>query len=68
MAKNFYAVRKGWQNMTILTSWQECEPLVSGFSGAEFKGFNTYEEAEAYLDVGCQIRTMRKEEGNEKSR
>jgi viroplasmin and RNaseH domain-containing protein len=52
--KNFYAIRKGWQNMTIVTSWEECEPLVSGFSGSEFKGFVTYEEAEEYLDENTQ--------------
>lgn len=63
--KNFYAIRKGWQKMTIVATWEECEPLVSGYPGSEFKGFPTYEQAEEYLDENIQVRTMVK---NEKSR
>lgn len=48
MAKNFYAVRKGLQT-GIFNSWPECQRAIKGVSGAEFRGFNTKEEANAYL-------------------
>lgn len=55
MAKyNFYAIRKGWQSQAIVTSWEECQPLVNGFKGCEFKGFKTYSEAEEYIDESSQ--------------
>ena len=46
--KNYYAVRKG-HTTGLFTSWPECQEAVRGFSGAEFKGFYTKEEAMAYL-------------------
>ena len=46
--KNFYAVRKG-VCPGIYKSWEECQRNVTGFSGAEFKGFKTLEEAEEYM-------------------
>lgn len=46
--KNFYAVRKG-VCPGIYKSWEECQQNVTGFSGAEFKGFKTLEEAEEYM-------------------
>lgn len=50
MAKNnFYAVRKGKQT-GIFYSWDECKNAVTGFSGAEYRGFKTQAEAEAYLN------------------
>lgn len=48
MAKKFYAVRAG-KTPGIYTTWAECQNQVKGFSGAEFKGFATKEEAEWYL-------------------
>ena len=49
MAKNkFYAVRVGIKP-GIYTSWGEIEPLVKGYTGAQFKSFKTREEAQAYL-------------------
>jgi ribonuclease HI len=48
MAKKCYAVRKG-NKVGIFNSWDECKSAVAGFSGAEYRGFNTNEEAEAYL-------------------
>ena len=44
--KNFYAVRKG-VCPGIYKSWEECQRNVTGFSGAEFKGFKTLEEGQA---------------------
>ena len=46
--KNFYAVKKG-VCPGIYKSWEECQRNVTGFSGAEFKGFKTLEEAEEYM-------------------
>lgn len=47
-AKKFYAVRKGLIP-GIYTSWGECQQNINGFSGAEYKGFSTREEAEAFM-------------------
>ena len=44
MAKKYYAVRKGFKP-GIYTTWEECKKNVDGFSGAEYKGFMTKEEA-----------------------
>lgn len=50
MAKrNYYAVRKGTVT-GIFESWADCQSAVSGYSGAEFKGFSTLEEAQNYLN------------------
>lgn len=51
MAKKFYAVRNGREN-GIYKTWAECQRQVTGFKGAEFKGFETLSEAEAYMDGG----------------
>ena len=52
MAKQkVYAVRKG-KKTGVFTSWEECSASVSGFPGAEYKGFLTKEEAEAWLADG----------------
>lgn len=48
MAWNFYAVRKG-KTTGVVSSWAECQEMVKGVSGAEFKGFNSEPEAQAYL-------------------
>ena len=43
-----YAVRKGRQ-VGLFETWDECREQVSGFSGAEYKSFQSYDEAERYL-------------------
>ena len=48
MAKKFYAVRAGRQT-GIFESWDICKAQVTGFKGAEFKGFPSLQEAEAYM-------------------
>ena len=45
----YYAVRKG-RVPGIFTSWEETSKQVNGFSGAEYKSFNTVKEAEDYLN------------------
>lgn len=46
--KKVYAVRKG-KTTGIFTTWDECKAAVDGYPLAEYKGFATKEEAEAYL-------------------
>lgn len=48
MAKNVYAVRKGHKT-GLFFSWDDAKKQIEGFSGAEYKGFNTEEEAEMYI-------------------
>lgn len=48
--KKYYAVKKGKTPGVYLT-WEDCKAQVDGFSGAEYKGFSTEEEAYAYAGV-----------------
>lgn len=43
-----YAVRKG-RRTGLFETWEECREQVSGYSGAEYKSFQSYEDAEDYL-------------------
>lgn len=49
--KKVYAVRKG-KKTGLFYSWNECEAAVSGYPGAEYKGFTTEDEANVYLGRG----------------
>lgn len=51
MAKKFYAVKSG-RKPGIYKTWAECQRQVTGFKGAIFKGFETLEEAEAFIGGG----------------
>ena len=44
-----YAIKKGIKCGVIVDTWDECKLLVDGFSGAIFKGFRTFREAEEWL-------------------
>lgn len=46
--KKIYAIRKG-KATGIFDTWDECKSNVDGFSGAEYKGFSSLEEAREYL-------------------
>lgn len=48
MAGKFYAVKKG-RTPGIYQTWDACKAQVSGFPNARYKGFQTKEEAEAFL-------------------
>lgn len=48
MAKKFYAVRKG-KKTGIFETWDDCKDAVSGYPGAEYKGFQTLAEARQFL-------------------
>lgn len=59
MAK-YYAVKNGY-TPGIYTSWDDCKKQTNGFSGAEFKSFNTLEEAEKFINgETSSINTERK--------
>jgi len=49
MKKTHYAIKKGHKSHVIVKSWYECEKLVTGFSGALFKGFICLAHAEKWL-------------------
>lgn len=44
----YYAVKNGRKN-GIYESWLECKEQVAGVKNAKFKGFNSIEEAEAWM-------------------
>ncbi len=46
---NFYVVWKG-RKTGIFLSWDECKKQVSGFDGAQYKGFSTELEARSAFD------------------
>jgi len=46
--KQYYAVRNG-REPGIYRTWEECKAQVDGYAKAQFKGFTSLEEAEAYL-------------------
>ncbi len=46
--KKVYAVRKG-KVTGLFDNWPDCQRSVTGYPGAEFKGFTDIREAEAYL-------------------
>jgi len=52
--KKFYVVRKG-RKKGMFFSWKECQKQINGFSGAEFKSFDNYTDAQRYLDGGVKI-------------
>jgi len=46
--KKFYAVRVG-KKTGVYNTWAECQKYTKGVSGASFKSFATYVEAEAFV-------------------
>lgn len=51
-AKKYYAVKVGMVT-GIFQSWEECKASVTGYPGAEYKGFATIQEAAEYLGIPC---------------
>ncbi len=49
--KKFYAVKKG-KAPGIYNTWEECREQVDGYGGAEFKKFNTENEAKEFMGIG----------------
>jgi len=50
--KKFYAYKIDGQE-GIAKNWDECAEIVGGESGAKYKGFETYDEAAAWLAAGA---------------
>lgn len=57
MGKKVYAVRKG-RKTGLFDTWAECQKQISGYSGAEFKGFSSAEEAKRFLDGSVDEKTI----------
>jgi len=49
----YYAVKKG-KITGVFRSWAECKASVEGYPGAEYKGFGSLEEAQAFAGVQDQ--------------
>ncbi len=47
----FYAVRNG-RSTGIFNSWDDCKAQTNGHSGAQFKSFNSQQEAAAWMGGG----------------
>lgn len=55
-----YAVKEGYQR-GIFNTWEECRASINGYSGAEFKKFQTRKYAEQWLN-GCETVTEVKQD------
>lgn len=64
--KNFYAVKEGIKP-GIYKTWPECSANIKGYSGAVYKGFETLEEAEAFMaiDTSSNINNTSEKNGEE---
>lgn len=45
----YYAVKAG-RTVGVFDNWKACQESINGYSGADYKSFNTKDEAQAYLD------------------
>ncbi len=52
----YYAVRKG-RRIGICATWEECEQYTKGYPNAEFKRFDTLDEAKEFM-MGCRLKFM----------
>ncbi|KAM0124164.1 hypothetical protein ACHAO1_011118 [Botrytis cinerea] len=48
--KNYYAIIRGYDAPAISSSWAVTHLKVSGYSNAKFKGFETLNEAQSYME------------------
>jgi ribonuclease HI len=55
MKRKYYAYLVNGEK-GITDSWPECQKIVSGINGAKFKGFESEESAEAWLDAGADYK------------
>jgi len=52
--KKYYGVRKG-RVTGVFSDWDSCKQSIDGYKGAQYKGFPTLEEANAYITGGDDI-------------
>lgn len=53
---SYYAVRKG-RTVGVFHTWEEIEPLVTGYPGASFKKFTTLEDAKRFTQNNENVTT-----------
>ena len=51
--KTHYAIRVGRESNVIVRTWAECKRLVTGYSGAVFKGFTSEAQDKLFLGGRC---------------
>jgi len=56
MAKRKYYAYLANGKKGITDNWPECQEIVAGKNGAKFKGFESEEAAEAWLDAGADYK------------
>lgn len=55
MKRKYYAyIANGLSG--VAESWDECKEIVSGVAGAKFKSFESFKEAELWLDAGADYK------------
>ena len=60
MAKKYYAVKVGL-TPGIYKTWPECQANVMGYPNAKYKGFDSLEEAEAFVNGDMKKKADREE-------
>ena len=55
--KKYYGVKKG-KITGVFKTWDECKMAVDGFPGAEYRGFSTLTEAQAFVGMGSDAQHM----------
>ncbi|UJR30583.1 hypothetical protein I4U23_018110 [Adineta vaga] len=64
----YYAVRQG-KKPGIYNTWPECQKQVSGFSGAQYKKFDTHGEAQDFVDGKSSVqKSIEKKSPTKKSK
>lgn len=53
--QKFYAVKVG-KNPGIYKNWDDCKEQVTGFSGAIYKSFESFDDAKAYLNLSEELK------------
>jgi len=57
---SFYGIKKG-KKKGVYSSWAECFPLVFGYRNAEFKKFDTEDEAFVYINQENNLQVITKQ-------
>lgn len=60
--KRYYAIKVGDGAPCIVDSWNKCKEKVLGYSGAVYKGFSNYNDADAFLNKVSKLSVFSKNE------
>lgn len=54
--QKYYAIADG-ESIGIFSSWNKCKDFVLGYSGAKYKSFTNFDDAQNYLyrETGCVV-------------